>query len=104
MANRQLRQLDNCERLSCDYQRGFKQAYIDVAMGESGEVPPAAPMEYWKSRLRNSKGHARADDWFQGYAAGASYATSQVASPNRVASSGMGGYPPETNGQFCPEM
>ena len=83
----------------------FQQAYIDVAMGESGEVPPAAPMEYWKAKLRNCEGHSRADDWFQGYAAGASFAINQVACPNRVASSGMGGYPPETHGQhgqFCP--
>lgn len=102
LAKRQLKKVDDCQRVSCDYQRGFQQAYIDVAMGESGEVPPAAPMEYWKAKLRNCEGHSRADDWFQGYAAGASFAINQVACPNRVASSGMGGYPPETHGQFCP--
>lgn len=60
---------------SCpDFRRGFEQAFIDVAMGASGEVPPLAPRDYWDSDNRTAAGHARAQAWFEGYAAGANIA------------------------------
>ncbi|WP_145197180.1 hypothetical protein [Thalassoglobus polymorphus] len=59
---------------SRDFKSGFRQAFEDVAMGASGEVPPLPPKAYWKEKNRTCNGHARADQWFAGYAAGSQVA------------------------------
>jgi hypothetical protein len=79
-------------KTGCDFQYGFEQAYVDVALGASGEVPPLPPERYWKKRARTPKGHQRAQDWFAGYAAGAEQARAQYAHFNHVATSGAPGY------------
>lgn len=54
-----------------DYEDGFRQAFVDVAMGACGQVPAIAPKKYWKYCDRTSNGHASAQSWFGGYQAGA---------------------------------
>ncbi len=61
-------------------------------MGASGEVPPLAPINYWHDHNRSPTGHAQAQDWFAGYAAGASQALSMRGGYNEVAASMEPGY------------
>lgn len=79
-----------------DYKAGFEQAFIDVAMGGSGCVPPLAPHKYWKEQGRTTKGHQRAQNWFEGYAAGSQIARSYQDRFLDVATSGD----PEMTGQI----
>lgn len=77
---------------TCDFRRGFEQAYIDVSQGASGAVPALPPPSYWKAKSRTPAGHQRAQEWFAGYAAGASRAVAYYGGYNQVASSGAPGY------------
>ena len=77
---------------SCDFATGYKQAFIDVWLGADGQVPAAAPSRYWKAKYRTPEGRAQAEEWFAGYAAGASQALAIRGESHRVASTGVG-YP-----------
>lgn len=55
---------------NCDFRSGYVQAYVDVAIGGSGALPPVPPERYWKACRRDPEGHQKATDWFAGYAAG----------------------------------
>lgn len=71
----------------CD---GFGTAFVDIALGAHGEIPPVPPRRYWKLCYRTENGHAIAQEWFAGYAAGAARAlSSRRAHDNNVASSGQ---------------
>jgi hypothetical protein len=59
---------------SSDYAFGFQQAYVDIAQGGSGMTPVVPPRRYWGDRYRTQAGHAQTQEWFAGYAAGASRA------------------------------
>src|SRR5690606_37794241 len=89
-ARADLRQM-NCDA-DCDFKLGFEQAYVDVALGGSGEVPGLPPQNYWKEWARTPEGHQAAQSWFAGYAAGAPQAKSRYEPYNEVASSGQPGY------------
>lgn len=54
-----------------DFQQGFVQAYVDIALGGNGDVPPIPPERYWKTCERDPEGYCEADHWFAGYSAGA---------------------------------
>lgn len=56
---------------SSDFEDGFEEAYRDIAQGGSGVTPPVPPEKYWSASFRTPEGHARAQDWFAGYRAGA---------------------------------
>ncbi len=72
-----------------DFQYGYGQAFVDVALGGDGTVPPVPPECYWSTCYRTAKGHQHAQDWFAGYTAGASQATAHCRYQfNRVAASG----------------
>jgi hypothetical protein len=74
---------------SCHFRNGFTQAYVDVAQGGDGAVPPVPPERYWKGCRRDARGHEQAMEWFDGYAAGAESACSSPQQPyNTVAASG----------------
>ena len=70
-----------------DFQAGFEQAYADVALGSDGQTPAIAPSPYWKSHQRTAEGHARAQQWLAGYAAGATQALECRGPFNRVLAS-----------------
>lgn len=82
-----LRQERREQRLSCDYRLGYEQAFVDVALGASGDVPALPPANYWKSCARSPDGHQKAQQWFSGYAAGASRAKAVYEPFNQVAHS-----------------
>jgi hypothetical protein len=92
LARADLRKLDNDQCLSCDYRLGYEQAYVDVAQGTDGQIPALPPAKYWKVDARTPEGHQRAQQWFNGYAAGAARARCQYEPFNEVASSGGPGY------------
>lgn len=71
---------------TCDYRRGFEQAYVDVALGSPGTMPVVPPPMYWTAGMRSPEGHARAQDWFQGYCDGVQRAVPLRAETNRVQS------------------
>ena len=54
-----------------DFAAGWKEGYLAVSSGSSGEIPPVPPEEYWKDRFRTPEGRVRVDSWFSGYQCGA---------------------------------
>ena len=74
----------DCPTPSCDYRRGFEQAYVDVALGSSGQAPPVPPAMYWQAGFRTPEGHAKVDDWYRGYCDGAQHAVPLRGEYNRV--------------------
>ena len=95
-ANRALKEM-RCRELSTDFCNGFRCAYVDVACGGNGAVPPVPPQCYWQASRRHSEGHMKADQWFAGYEAGAQSALSHPESAFRqeVASSGVASLSPD---------
>ncbi|REJ85948.1 MAG: hypothetical protein DWQ34_28015 [Planctomycetota bacterium] len=90
---------------NCDFRSGYVQAYVDVAVGGSGEVPPVPPERYWKSCRRDPEGHREAADWFAGYAAGSQralastwHAYNQVPTSGSTAGCPTAGYCTENHG------
>lgn len=62
------------EKPSKPFRKGYRQAYIDVALGDSGEVPPVPPKEYWAANYRTPEGYMEIQEWFTGYKLGAEHA------------------------------
>lgn len=75
--------------VSCDFRRGFEQAFRDVALGSDGRVPAFPPAPYWKDGARSPEGHARAQEWFAGYATGAEIAVARRGVSNYVYTAGV---------------
>ncbi|MCA9079480.1 MAG: hypothetical protein KDA58_02930 [Planctomycetaceae bacterium] len=78
----------NCE-ISCDFRRGYEQAFEDVALGADGRIPPLPPSPYWKECARSPCGHERVQEWYAGYAAGANEAVACRGQSNYVYSAGV---------------
>ena len=76
---------DQCP--GCDFQLGFEQSYVDVAMGANGDVPSLPPAKYWANWARTAEGHQQAQQWFSGYAVGVSQARARYEPFNEVATS-----------------
>ncbi|SFH54040.1 hypothetical protein [Planctomicrobium piriforme] len=87
VAQSELKHSDNKACQTCDYRLGYEQAFVDVAQGACGAVPALPPANYWKVCARTPEGHQRAQEWFNGYAAGAAAAKSIYEPYNRVAAS-----------------
>ncbi|QDV48614.1 hypothetical protein [Gimesia fumaroli] len=65
----------NCkDKPSKAFRKGYQQAYIDIALGDSGEVPPVPPEEYWAAHYRTPQGYLEVQEWFTGYKLGAEHA------------------------------
>ncbi|MCH9655672.1 MAG: hypothetical protein K0U86_13485 [Planctomycetes bacterium] len=62
------------EKPSKAFRDGYQQAYIDIALGDSGEVPPVPPEEYWAAHYRTPVGYLESQQWFTGYKLGAEHA------------------------------
>ncbi|WP_437192646.1 hypothetical protein [Planctomicrobium sp. SH527] len=71
----------------CDYRLGFEQAFVDVSQGAKGDVPALPPANFWTNCARTPGGHQRAENWFSGYAAGATAAKAIYEPYNKVAAS-----------------
>lgn len=67
----------NCkDKPSKSFRKGYQQAYVDIALGDSGEVPPVPPEEYWAAQYRTPEGYMEIQEWFTGYKLGAEHALS----------------------------
>ena len=75
-----------------DYQRGFTQAFVDVALGRTGEAPPVPPQRYWSVCFRSDCGQGRAADWYAGYREGASLALANCQEVCRTIPTSGAGY------------
>lgn len=83
----------NCkDKPSKSFRKGYQQAYIDIALGESGTVPPVPPEEYWAAHYRTPEGYMVVQEWFTGYKLGAEqalasghYDYNQIATPYSLA-------------------
>ncbi|WP_339728762.1 hypothetical protein [uncultured Gimesia sp.] len=65
----------NCkDKPSKAFRDGYQQAYVDIALGDSGEVPPVPPEEYWAAHYRTPQGYLEIQQWFTGYKLGAEHA------------------------------
>ncbi len=73
--------------VGCDYRKGYEQAFIDVSLGATGDVPALPPANFWTNCARTPGGHEKARDWFQGYADGAIAAKAIYEPYNKVAAS-----------------
>jgi len=51
-----------------DFELGFQDGYIAVALGASGCPPTLPRKEYWHPDFRNDEGKARVATWYNGYA------------------------------------
>lgn len=56
------------------FRKGYREAYIDIALGDSGTVPPVPPEEYWAAHYRTPAGYIEIQEWFTGYKLGAEHA------------------------------
>lgn len=88
-ANRQIwsQQLRSLRLLSSHYKDGYRQAFIDIANGGSGDCPPVPPPRYWNTFYRSACGEKFAEQWFNGYRAGAAAADIEVGKLRTVHSS-----------------
>jgi len=78
----------NCGKQTKDFEAGFRQAYIDQAMGRPALVPPVPTRNYWNAYYRSCAGQEEVADWFAGYRAGLDYgAESGVSQFDRIPSS-----------------
>lgn len=95
--------LDGCGYTSCDYRDGFTQAYIDIAHGKTGALPPVPPQRYWSVCFRSPCGDSRAADWYAGYRNGVESARAWCGQTcHRIPSSGTPYYngPPRSHDDF----
>jgi hypothetical protein len=77
-----------CGKQTRDFEAGFRQAYVDQAMGRPALVPPVPTRNYWTAYYRSCAGQQEVADWFAGYRAGLDYgAESGVSQFDRVPSS-----------------
>ena len=74
---------------SGDFQAGFQQAFVDVAMGSDGAVPVVPPACYWTACYRTESGHAAGREWLNGYEAGSSRAVQCRGQLNHVVAGGV---------------
>lgn len=66
------------ESHSSDYIRGFVQGFTSfVHIGGSTDPPPVPPRRYWRVGYKNNRGQAAIQDWYNGYAHGATVADEQ---------------------------
>lgn len=65
---------DCAEKPSKPFRKGYQQAYIDIALGDSGEVPPVPPKKYWAAHYRTPAGYLEIQEWFTGYKLGSEHA------------------------------
>lgn len=80
-------QLQQRRWFSKHYKAGFTQAFVDVANGESGEVPPVPPPKYWNTHYRTDAGKQCVETWFDGYRSGAALASGEFASMRTIGAS-----------------
>ena len=62
--------------VSRDYERGFKQGFVDyIERGGTTDPPPLPPRDYWKIHYQSTEGQNKIRDWFAGFHDGATAAS-----------------------------
>lgn len=83
-----LRQQLQCRKwISGHYKAGYRDAFVDVANGESGDVPAVPPPKYWNAHYRTEKGKRYVERYFDGYRAGAVQAAVELSSMTSIGAS-----------------
>ena len=77
-------QLSSMTETTCDYRCGYSQAFADIALGSSGVTPALPARKYCGACFRTPEGHARVEQWFQGYEEGARDALATCGEHNYV--------------------
>jgi hypothetical protein len=73
--------------ISKHYKAGFRDAFQDIANGESGEVPPVPPPKYWNTHYRTEKGKQCVELYFDGYRSGSALASSELTTMKTIGAS-----------------
>ena len=73
-----------------DFSSGWKEGYLAVTSGSSGEIPPVPPEKYWKERFRTPEGRGQIDAWYSGYQYGVMMAEQEGAGEPRTSRSRRG--------------
>lgn len=73
--------------ISKHYKAGFRDAFKNVANGESGEVPAVPPPKYWNTHYRTEKGKRCVELYFDGYRSGAALACSEMTTMKTIGAS-----------------
>lgn len=68
-------QNEHVRTFSKDYADGFKEGFVDyLEFGGAGQPPYLPPKQYWGPHYRTPDGHRAIEDWYAGFAHGASMA------------------------------
>ncbi len=88
-ANRYLlrQQIQTRTWISKHYKTGFRDAFQDVANGESGEVPAVPPPKYWNTHYRTEKGKQCVESYFDGSRSGAALAAAEMTTMKTIGAS-----------------
>ena len=73
--------------ISKHYKAGFRDAFNDLANGESGEVPAVPPPKYWNTHYRTAKGKQCVELYFDGYRAGSALAAAEMTTMKTIGAS-----------------
>lgn len=73
--------------ISKHYKAGFRDAFQDVANGESGEVPAVPPPKYWNTHYRTEKGKQCVERYFDGYRSGSALAAAEMTTMKTIGAS-----------------
>ena len=73
--------------ISKHYKAGFRDAFQDVANGDSGEVPAVPPPKYWNTHYRTEKGKRCVEMYFDGYRSGSALAAAEMTTMNTIGAS-----------------
>jgi hypothetical protein len=83
-----LRQQFQCRKwISKHYKAGFRDAFMDIANGESGEVPAVPPPKYWNTHYRTESGKRCVELYFDGYRAGSALAAAELTTMKTIGAS-----------------
>jgi hypothetical protein len=73
--------------ISKHYKAGFRDAFNDIANGESGEVPAVPPPKYWNTHYRTEKGKRCVEQYFDGYRSGSALAAAEMTTMKTIGAS-----------------
>lgn len=73
--------------ISKHYKAGFRDAFQDVANGDSGEVPAVPPPKYWNTHYRTEKGKRCVEMYFDGYRSGSALAAAEMTTMKTIGAS-----------------
>jgi len=64
----------NAADRTADFADGFKSGFVDVSRGGDGACPAVPPHCYWDAKFQTAEGKLRIEQWYAGFALGATTA------------------------------